>query len=411
MKLCATTGSRYGWIVVGAGTLSIAVQTSIFYSTGLFLVTITSNTGWSRTAVSVGISLLALGNGVWAPVVGLLVRAWGPRRVIPLAALLVAGGLLVVSIAQNPLMFSLAMLFLVALGSIGLGPLSNYAAIQAWFLDRRGVAFALADTGSSIGIMLLMPLAQQFVFILGWRGAYQALAAIVLLLAPLHLLIQRQPPQTQPSGSDRNASLDPSLTVSAILYTRKFWLIFLGLWTSWFAAHLIMGHQVAYLTDHRFASPSINAGLATIGLAGMVGRIGFGWLSDKVGIMPAFALVIACMVTGIGSLIAAGETGLMPLLLLFGVLFGCSLGVSTILFARIVTGLFGSRNFGAVMGLAYVGASLGGASGPASAGMAFDATGSYLSSFGAAAIAAVLSFACLRALNNEGTQSPRKGQI
>jgi predicted MFS family arabinose efflux permease len=394
MATKASSSTRHGWIVVAAGVVSIAVHTAIGYSSTLFLVAIAENTGWTRSVVSASLSLYSLGSGLWVPIVGVLVQAWGPRRLLPLAALVLVVGLLAVSGTTSPISLALIMLLPVAIGSVGIGGLTNYTAIQSWFLERRGTALALAAVGSSIGV-LLMPSLQSTISSLGWRGGYRAMAVTVLFLAPLHLLVQRGPSEHAAGGTDESMVENPSLSLGAIIRNRGFWLIFLGIWASAFSGNLIMFHHVAYLTDHGLSSTSIATTLEVIGLAGLLGRIGFGWLSDRFGTTSAFALVTLFMMVGIGFLMLAGQTESVPLLYLFGFWFGSSLGVAAILFTRVTADSFGSHNFGKVMGLAYAGGSIGVASGPTFAGAAFDATGSYLSSFVVAEICLIFSFVCV----------------
>jgi nitrate/nitrite transporter NarK len=393
MELDPTSETWYGWVIVAVGVLSIAFHTVVGYSNALFLVAIADDTGWSRMVVSGALSVYALGSGMWMPAIGYLVQAWGPRRLIPLGGIVLMGGLLLVSGIQSPVTLSLAMLFPVALGSVSVGGLVNFAAIQPWFLERRGTALAIAAVGSSLGV-LLMPLIQYLILSVSWRGAYRVMAAVAVVLALLHMSVQRQPTLAKSSERETAGQGRSDLGFAAILRTRGFWLIFLGIGTSAFAGDLIMIHHVAYLTDNEFGQASVAVVLEIIGVAGLVGRIGLGWLSDRIGTTRVFALIAACMISAIGFLTLAGETGSPIFLYAFGMAFGSSLGVAAILFARVASDLFGSRNFGRVMGMAYVGGSLGVAAGPAFAGAAFDVTGSYLSSFAVASTVLGFSFAC-----------------
>lgn len=390
---------RYGWIIVGTGVLSIAIHTVVGYSNALFLVPIADTNGWSRMVVSASLSAYSLGTGLWVPVVGFLVDGWGPRRLIPLAGIVLMGGLLALSTVQSPMSLSLAMLFPVALGSVGVGGLVNYAAIQPWFLEQRGTAFAIAAGGSSIGV-LMMPALQFLILNVGWRSAYRVMAAIAVGLALLHLRVQRQPSSTPLSDADGDAATLPNLGITAVLRSRVFWLVFLGIGASSFAGSLVMIHHVAYVTDQGLSPASVNAALGTIGVAGLVGRIGFGRLSDRIGTTRVFFLIAICLSIAIGFLTLAGQTGSALYLYLFGLTFGCSFGVAPVLFSRLVADFFGSRNFGRVMGMAYMGGSIGVAGGPAFAGAAFDATGGYLSSFAVATVALVFFLFCAWSLRH-----------
>jgi predicted MFS family arabinose efflux permease len=155
---------------------------------------------------------------------------------------------------------------------------------------------------------------------------------------------------------------------------------------------------VVYLTDQGFDPASVATAFALTGLAGLAGRPGFGWLSDRIGATPVYAILTACLLVAIGSLIAAGQTRLMLPLWIFALSFGAALGVGTLLFARQLSDLVSSRDFGSAMGLGYAFGSLGGAAGATAAGLVYDATQTYLTSFAAAAIMALISAACMWAL-------------
>ena len=397
--------SRYGWVLVGLGALSIGFQGGSQLANTLFLVAIADDTGWPRATISGAISLLVLGNAAWSPVVGWLIQRYGARRVMPPAALVLALGLFLLSQARSPVELALVMLLVLPPGSVGVGTLANYAAIQGWFERRRGTALALADTGSSLGGLVVVPFALWLIAEGGWRGAYQGLAAMALVFALAHLALQRPAPLvTRPSG----AASSPALTAAALLRMPTFWLIGLGLMTSWFALQVVGLHQAAYLTDAGFAPASVATAVALTGGVSLVGRLGFGALSDRIGTPLAFTLVTVCLLLGIGCLGVAGQSGLLLPLWLFGIFFGLGFGVGTLLFARRTADLFGSRAFGTAWGLGYLCASLGGAGGAATGGLLGEATGSYLTSFAMAAVAFVASCACMWALDRRASGPERR---
>src|SRR5574340_1643713 len=70
----------YGWWIVAAAFLTQCVGAGIgFSSMGVFLSVLTEALGWTRTQVSWGISIIALGAVVYAPIVGRVVDRFGPR--------------------------------------------------------------------------------------------------------------------------------------------------------------------------------------------------------------------------------------------------------------------------------------------------------------------------------------------
>ncbi|MDP8925075.1 MAG: MFS transporter, partial [Chloroflexota bacterium] len=167
---------RYGWVLVGLGALSIGFQGGILLANALFLVAIAEDTGWPRATIAGAISLLVLGNAAWSPVVGWLIQRHGSRWVMPPAALVLGLGLFLLSRARSPLELAAIMLLLLPPGAVGAGTLANYAAIQGWFQRRRGTALALADAGSALGGLVVVPFVGWLIGAHGWRGAYQGLA-------------------------------------------------------------------------------------------------------------------------------------------------------------------------------------------------------------------------------------------
>ena len=388
------TDPRYGWVLVGGGMVTIAFQATIFFAMALLLVAIPEDTGWSRSTTGAALALLTLGSGIWAPVVGSAIQYWGPRKTMFVGGLVTGAGMAALGLARSPEEIALAILLLVSPGTSAMGSLAYYTVLQEWFRVRRGTALSIADSGASLGIMLVVPLFQQLIVGVGWRPACLAMAAASVLLAIVNLPIQRRPPHRQPvttpdGQTERSAGFLDQLRKPLV------WLVGLGLATSRFAFQLIAIHQVAYLTDRGFDAGQIASAFALTGLAGLAGRPGFGWLSDRIGTPRVYAILIGCLLLAIASLVAAGQSGLLPALWLFAFSFGAALGVGTLLFARQVSEVVGSRSFGSALGFGYLLGSLGGAFGVTAAGYVYDATGTYLTSFATAAMMALASLGCM----------------
>jgi nitrate/nitrite transporter NarK len=390
---------RYGWVLVAGGVFSIALQAAVYFSIGLLIIAIPEDTGWSRTAVATALSSLVLGSGVWAPPVGALLQRWGPRRTMIVGALFSSAGFAALSLARSPEDLAQAMFLLVSPGSTAVGSLANYTVIQAWFRQRRGAALSIADSGASLGLILLVPVLQQLILVLGWRAALQVMAFVLLSMAPLHLLIQRPAPVRAGGSVAASGQAPRSVGLVEMLRQPVIWTVGLGLAASRFAFQLVAIHQVVYLTDQGFEPATLASAFALIGLAGLVGRPGFGWLSDRIGATAVYNVLVGCLLFAIGSLIVAGESGLIPAVWSFAISFGAALGVATLLFARQLSDLIGSRNFGGAMGLVFAIGSLGGAAGASAASLVYEATGTYVTSFLAAAVMALISSGCMWVLD------------
>ena len=73
----------YGWwVVVASFLIALYVGGTILYGFTAIFEPIASEFGWSYTQISLATSLRGLEMGLLAPVVGLLVDRWGPRKLL-----------------------------------------------------------------------------------------------------------------------------------------------------------------------------------------------------------------------------------------------------------------------------------------------------------------------------------------
>lgn len=96
-----TTVSRskfnFGWVVVAACTLIIALSYGVLYSYSVFFKPLADHFNWDRGTVSLIYSLLLLIRGAIAIGIGWLADRYGPFKISALCGLLIALGLVLSS--------------------------------------------------------------------------------------------------------------------------------------------------------------------------------------------------------------------------------------------------------------------------------------------------------------------------
>ena len=98
----------YGWWLVGASVLvGMYMAAVIFYGFTAFIEPMAEELGWSYTKISLGASLRGLEGGLLAPIFGILIDRWGPRRLIFLGAILLSLGLFLLSRTTANVLYSL----------------------------------------------------------------------------------------------------------------------------------------------------------------------------------------------------------------------------------------------------------------------------------------------------------------
>ena len=364
---------RYeGWRVVAASAVGVFVSFAslLVYTFGVFLKPLGEEFAWSREAVSSAFGIAAVMVAVSSPLLGLLFDRFGPRRVI--VPSLVIFGCAFASLAWlTPRLWHLYTVFAVlGLVANGTAQMAYSRTVVSWFFRRRGLALALMMCGGAVGAMVLPPVAQRLIDLLGWRGACVVLGAMVLAIGlPTVLGFVRERPS--PIGHRERA---PGAAVSEAMRSRVFWILVIVLFVASIAQNGAIAHLAALLTDRGVTATGAAFAVSAMGGASLLGRLVTGWLLDR---YPAalVSCVLLCL-AALGTFLLAGAHSL-AVGALAAVLIGFGMGGEADVTPYILSRFFGLRSFSMLYGFTWTAYALAGAIGPVLMGRVFDATGSY----------------------------------
>jgi len=393
----------YGWIIVAVSFLNLAVVFGIWYSFSVFLVAVAKDFGWQRAETSGVFSVFMMVQSLAAVVVGAIIDRLGPRLVFPAACVLVAGGLFLTSTIGSLLEYYLWYGVLTPIGICAIGYIAHSIVLPRWFESKRGLAIGIAMAGVGVGMQLIVPLTQYVIATWGWRSAYRLLALFTLVaLFPPNALLQRRGPEVMglsPDGNQNPSSekmFPPkprdiprpiARTIGQAIRTLSFWFLVASSFFTSLAIQSTLIHQVAAVVEKGFSAAR---GAFFFGLAGIIGSIGkifFGFLSDRLGREPAFTLGMAAALAGVLSLVFLSPNSSF-LLYAFAILFGLGYGSVAPIFPARSADFFLGPDFGKIVGVFSLIGGMGGALGVWVSGKLFDLTGSYGTSF-------LLSITCL----------------
>ena len=409
----------YGWWIVGSCFL-IALYTAgvIGYSFTAFFEPIADEFGWSYTQVSLASSVRGLEMGLFAPLIGALVDRFGSRQILFLGAILLGLGLLWLSRVQSLGAFY-ASFILIASGLSTCSNTAMIAAVAKWFRRKIGIAIGAMICGYGFS-GFMVPVVVRLIDVYGWRLALVILGfGMFVLVLPLTLLVKREPEmygQLPDGDSDsiteekKNSShvnvVDRSISSREVLASHTFWYIAISLSLQHMVASSVITHVMPYLSSIDI-SRAVSGLIATgIPLMSIFGRLGFGWLGDKMSKKRLTAFGFGMLSTGLllFGILAWGQFWLLiPFLILFGIGFG---GTNTMR-AILPREYFGAKNFGTILGFLMGVGTLGSIIGAPLAGFVFDRLGSYQPIWFAYAILAIVSLiiiATTPSLKVEGTQ-------
>lgn len=378
----------YGWWLVAASFLiALYVAGAVFYGFTAIFEPIANEMGWSYAQVSFASSLRGLEAGLLAPLIGILVDRWGPRRLIAMGALALFLGLSLLSHVNSLAMFY-GSFVLISAGMSSCTMTVLMTAVANWFRKKIGIASGIAICGFGFG-GLLIPVIVWLVESWGWRMAVNVLAvgALVIVL-PLSLLFRHKPEQYGylPDGEElkqeHNQAIlstdasEESISSRQLLKTRYFWQLSLAFMCLTIMLSAVVTHIMPYLSSIGISRTQASLVATGVPVVSAGGRLLFGWMGDKIDRGKLLVVVLVMMLLGLSCFELAATRGNW-LLVLYMVLFGLGFGGGIGLRPGMVRELFGRSKFGTVFGMMMGTGALGTVVGPLLAGWAFDSWGSY----------------------------------
>ena len=387
----------YGWWIVGAWVLlNIYWAGTLNYGLTVFFVPVREAFGWDAALLALIFSLANILTGVLSPVMGLLFDRAGPRPLLLVGCTCGGAGLIALSRTTSLAEF-VAAFGLVSIGySMWAG--GGIATAGLWFVRQRGLAMGIVVSGSAIG-GLLVPVWQQTILATGWRTTFLIAGLGMLGLGTAASLVLRHRPadlgllpdgdrpdaDETAAGSPRSiraAAIGPSdddspppwvrssLGFRATLVTWQFWLI------SAVTSIILAGSTAAtVLLVPRLRESGVDLNVAVTAatlaiLLGLVGRLGIGFLADRVSIAGLATFVFSVQALG---LLALGTAPDRPLVLgVFVVAFGLSNDVARVLAALLLLRYYGEPAFGRILGVHQMVQVPGRVLGPVLAGASHD---------------------------------------
>jgi MFS family permease len=367
--------SSYRWVIVAAGGLLGCVAIGTMFALPVFLISMSQDTGWSRTGISsamtVGFLAMALGSMGW----GTLADRIGPRPTVLAGSVLLALSLALCSLSTSLLAFQIVFGLGVGLACSAIfAPMM--AAVTGWFETQRSLAVSLVSAGMGIAPMTMSPLAEWLMATHGWRNSYLILAVIAAaIMIPTAFLVRRPPALVAAASPTGKVIVDENeMSLRAAVRSPQFSILML---TNFFCCATHSGpifHTVSYAIACGIPVATAVSIYSLEGLAGMGGRVGFGLLGDKLG--AKHVLVAGLLIQAFGAL---GYFYAHSLAEFYSVaaIFGFTYAGIMPLYAVLARENFPLRMMGTIIGGTSMAGSLGMATGPLLGGWIFDTTGNY----------------------------------
>ena len=185
----------YGWVILACVCCAgFARQGPAVATLSIFVEPMTSEFGWSRTALSGAVSLGGVMAALASPLIGPVLDRQGARLMLCAAVLVTSLSTMLLSLTQSLLafyiFFCIARLNFASTFDIGI-----YGALNSWFVARRAFATSIANLAQMAGLVALPLIAHAAIEREGWRAGWLAVGVAVLLVGfvPNWLFMVRRP--------------------------------------------------------------------------------------------------------------------------------------------------------------------------------------------------------------------------
>ncbi|MCO6443261.1 MAG: MFS transporter, partial [Anaerolineae bacterium] len=148
---------HYAWIVALVTFLGLLASAGVRTAPSVVLVPLEAEFGWSRseTSFAVAISLFVFGFG--APLGGVLMDRFGPRRVLLGGLAVITSGLALMLTMDQLWQFHLWWGVAVGIGTGSVAGTLGATVAMRWFNVRRGMVLGLFSAASAAGQFLFTP--------------------------------------------------------------------------------------------------------------------------------------------------------------------------------------------------------------------------------------------------------------
>jgi predicted MFS family arabinose efflux permease len=265
--------------------------------------------------------------------------------------------------------------------------------VSEWFEKRQGFAIGVALMGTSTAGVIVPLLTTRLSEAVGWRltGALMSLA-IWLVALPFFLWKAKDFPRGLGDVAHSVAGEAPAPArapdLRGLRLSPTFWVLCAVFFLIGMVDHAMAAHLPIFFNKEAGLGPHVAAlGFSLIMLMSNVGKVGYGWLFDRLSMRGA---AICWMVAAAGILLTF-PIGAALTMCIFAVVYGPTQGGMLVSVPVLAKHAFGPQALAKTVAIFSTVFMIGSAVGPALAGYMFDHYGNYDLAFGVMAASAALA--------------------
>lgn len=351
---------------------------------GLWVTPVTGDLGIGRETFGLAIALQDLILGL--PFVAMLADRLEPRRVVMAAGALFGIGLVTAGALASPIGLFVAFAPLIGVALSGASFAVVLGAVGRVIPeDRRGAVFGMITAAASLGIFVVVPIAQALLETFGWRMAFGLIGAGMVLVVAAGAFL----PRGSAAEPEARAPASMLATIDRARRNPNYLLLVAGFFVCGFHVSFIRTHLSPFLEDGGVDARFGAAALALIGLFNIFGSLTFGTLGDR------FRKRSLLSILYFGRAVVISVFLIFPLSSATALVFAGAIGflwLATVpLTSGLVAQIFGPRYLGTLFGIVFMSHQVGAFLGAWLGGRVFDTYGNYQAVWIAAIVLGVIA--------------------
>ena len=384
-SIAASAGSpavrewRENWPIVFTALLGNLLLSLPVLSMGAYFEPLEQQFGWTRAESSIGVSLYAFVGAVLAPVIGIMLDKWGARRMaIPG---IVLTGLLYALFATNngSVAYWIALWLLLSAANQLMITMVWSAAVSDVFFAGRGLALGVTFCGNGLAAVVGPTLSNYLIEHVGWQLAYVwtglGVGGLVATVAWFMLFDRHERARRGMAPAATASAVLTGLSVREGVRSATFVKLIIAIFMAFFFTMGLVPHLIPILQGTGLVRDTAVWVASVLGIAMIVGKLGIGWLADR--IHAKLLLALCCGMPAIACAMFLVSAGSLVIPLIAVVVLGIAIGSQLTTTIYLSTRYFGMRCFGKLFSFIGSALALASALAPWAGGQIFDMMNSY----------------------------------
>lgn len=381
------------WVTLAVSTLA-SLCCGFFYAWSVLVKPMMEMYHWTSTDVALAFTLAVGVPSMCTLLAGKLLQYMRPPTLLLMAGAILAAGTVLLSFATN-----LALLYLFAFiaGVGGMAyPGATMTNLMRFFPEKKGMASGVLTGGFGLGAVIWGPVTVLLMNEIGFKWTLRVIGLLFfVVIAVCSRLLTIAPVGYAPRGwtppESHGSSPDalPGRDWKGMLRTPSFWLLFLIFVMGLVSGLMVTGHASPIVQQMLGITPEAAGAFVSYLAIGMViGKVGWGVLSDRFGRSPVLLAMLALAVLG---LLLLWQTGSYAPVVIGIFVVGLCYGGFLALIGPVTLDNFGPRHFAVNFGIMFWAVAVASFVGPRLAAAVAEANdGAYDQAFLVAAALTVL---------------------